>query len=64
MANFCPQCGTLVFWELEVRPKHMGIAVGCFAEPQFPGPVRAVGGKQPPLGDVSDEMPVFEKAAT
>ena len=27
--HFCPQCGTTVFWYLEARPEHVGVAAGC-----------------------------------
>ena len=40
--HFCPTCGTTVFWDLQLRPGHYGIAVGAFADPNFPDPVRAV----------------------
>jgi len=40
--NFCPTCGTTLYWELEMLPHMMGVAVGCFADPSFPAPSRAV----------------------
>ena len=36
--HFCPNCGTSVFWEGDRNPQNMGIAVGCFADPDFPAP--------------------------
>ena len=36
--HFCPKCGSSVFWEGDRRPDHCGIAVGCFADPDFPAP--------------------------
>ena len=63
--NFCPECGSSVFWELEMRPEHMGIAVGCFADPQFPEPVMTVWAENSHHWVAfPDDMPVFEKAAT
>jgi hypothetical protein len=63
--NFCPQCGTSVFWELEMRPDHIGIAVGCFGDSDFPGPVRAVWAEtRHDWVAYPDDLPVFEKAAT
>lgn len=63
--NFCPECGTSVFWELEMRPKHIGIAVGCFADPKFPGPVRAVWTENSHHWVAfPEDMPVFKTAAT
>ena len=29
--KFCPDCGTSVYWTLDMRPNHVGIAIGCFA---------------------------------
>src|SRR5882757_1316899 len=40
--HFCPDCGTTVYWEADFRPDHVGIAVGAFADPDFPAPVRSV----------------------
>jgi hypothetical protein len=40
--HFCPDCGTSVYWEAEFRPDYYGVAVGAFADPQFPLPVRSV----------------------
>ena len=37
--HFCPNCGSSVFWEGDRGLDHYGIAVGCFADPDFPGPV-------------------------
>src|SRR5215213_823361 len=34
--SFCPACGTTVFWELELLPGKVGVAVGAFADPAFP----------------------------
>jgi hypothetical protein len=38
--HFCPHCGSSVYWTgvLETTTKGLGIAVGCFAEPDFPPP--------------------------
>lgn len=40
--NFCPDCGTTVYWELDMAPNHVAVAVGCFADPDFPSPTRTV----------------------
>ena len=63
--KFCPECSTSVFWELDMRPEHIGIAVGCFGDPQFPGPMRAVWAEN--LHDwviYPEDLPVFQKAAS
>ncbi len=36
--NFCPDCGSSVYWQASRFPNHWGIAVGAFANPAFPGP--------------------------
>ena len=40
--QFCPTCGSTVYWESEKTPEFLSVAVGCFADPQFPAPVRTV----------------------
>jgi hypothetical protein len=37
--HFCPNCGSSVFWEGDRFPDVYGIAVGCFADPDFPAPI-------------------------
>lgn len=39
--QFCPACGTSVSVTAEFQPGVTGVAVGCFADPNFPGPVAA-----------------------
>jgi hypothetical protein len=36
--SFCPTCGVTVFCCLEALPGIVGVSVGCFADPDFPGP--------------------------
>jgi hypothetical protein len=40
--HFYPDCGTTVYWRLTMYPDHLGLAVGCFADPGFPAPERTV----------------------
>ena len=40
--GFCPNCGTTVWCRGEAKPGVIGIPVGTFADPNFPGPVRSV----------------------
>lgn len=40
--HFCPTCGSSVYWHLDLRPDHYGIAVGAFADPGFPPPSYSV----------------------
>ena len=36
--QFCPVCGSTVYWEAERFPGLMAVAVGSFADPAFPAP--------------------------
>src|SRR5262249_19759243 len=40
--HFLPTCGTTVFWEADLRPGLVGVAVGAFGERDFPRPMRSV----------------------
>jgi hypothetical protein len=40
--HFCPTCGSSVYWYLDLRPELCGIAVGAFADPDFPPPSYSV----------------------
>jgi hypothetical protein len=40
--HFCPECGSNVYWQASRFPHHYGIAVGAFAEPDFPPPLFSV----------------------
>ncbi|MGO4405422.1 GFA family protein [Bosea sp. RAF48] len=40
--HFCPVCGSTVFWEPSRRPEMIAVAVGAFADPEFPAPQKAV----------------------
>ena len=35
---FCPNCGTSLYWDADVRPDWYLVAVGAFADPNFPPP--------------------------
>ncbi len=61
--EFCPECGTTVFWERANLPGMVTMAVGCFADPRFPPPVRTVWteSKHDWLG-FPEDMPRFRKA--
>ncbi|NNE22185.1 MAG: GFA family protein [Rhizobiales bacterium] len=39
--HFCAACGSNLYWTLEMRPGHMGVAVGAFDQP-LPEPQRAI----------------------
>jgi hypothetical protein len=36
--NFCPVCASTVYWELTGVPGFVALAVGAFADPNFPPP--------------------------
>ncbi|MBV8188601.1 MAG: GFA family protein [Alphaproteobacteria bacterium] len=40
--QFCPECGTTLLWERASLPGMVTLAVGAFADPDFPPPVRTV----------------------
>ncbi|WP_298016798.1 GFA family protein [uncultured Parasphingopyxis sp.] len=40
--HFCPDCGTTLWWEPDRMPHLIGVAVGGFADPDFPMPAQAV----------------------
>lgn len=40
--HFCPACGTTLYWYSDYKPDTIGIAVGAFADSDFPPPVRSV----------------------
>jgi len=39
---FCRDCGSTVFWEPQRRPEIIGVAVGAFADPNFPPPSASI----------------------
>lgn len=39
---FCPTCGTSMYWRSNRNPGLVGVAVGAFADPSFPAPMRSV----------------------
>jgi hypothetical protein len=40
--RFCPACGTNLFWEPARLPDLIGVAIGAFADPDFPPPEQSV----------------------
>jgi hypothetical protein len=40
--HFCPTCGSNVFWENARLPDIVNVAVGAFADSDFPAPARTV----------------------
>lgn len=44
--HFCPQCGSTVYWELDVMPGSTVVALGAFADPTLPSPTFMVYGNR------------------
>jgi hypothetical protein len=42
VTHFCPTCGTSMHWHSNKNPGLIGVAVGAFADPSFPPPIRSV----------------------
>ena len=40
--HFCPTCGSTVYWEGEGFPGYVAVAIGNFADSNFPAPTIAV----------------------
>jgi hypothetical protein len=40
--RFCGVCGSTVWWETDARPGLIAVAVGTFADPEFPPPAHSV----------------------
>jgi len=40
--RFCPRCGSTVYWGLKGGEEFVYVAVGAFAEPEFPAPTVSV----------------------
>jgi hypothetical protein len=40
--HFCPDCGSTVYYTSSEDPDLVAVAVGAFADPSFPPPIRSV----------------------
>lgn len=40
--QFCPSCGTTLFWHADLRPDYFGVAVGAFNDPAFASPMASL----------------------
>lgn len=40
--HFCPTCGSTLCWRPHFRPGLVAVAIGAFADPDFPAPSKAV----------------------
>ncbi|MDP1616411.1 GFA family protein [Phenylobacterium sp.] len=43
--RFCPDCGSTLWWTSSSAPEWVAVAVGAFADPQFPAPTLEVWGE-------------------
>lgn len=58
--HFCPECGSTIFWSLEMRPDHYGVAAGNLKSP-LPEPDRAIWTSQKcDWVSFPDHWPTFE----
>ena len=60
--HFCAECGSNVFWLPARMPDRIGVAVGAFADPEFPPPAQSVWSRDRHgwIGLPAD-MPVFSE---
>jgi len=40
--HFCPTCGSTVYWEGQGFPGYVAVAIGTFADPNYPEPTISV----------------------
>jgi len=63
--QFCPDCGTSLYWSRSTMPDVTAVAVGGFADAEFPGPSRVVWAEhRHDWLDELSELPRFPKAPT
>jgi len=59
MFNFCPVCGSTVYWEPAGTPGFVSVAVGAFADPSFPPPrVSVYEERQHPWALAAGQLPL------
>ena len=62
--SFCPNCGGTVYWTADLRPQHIGIALGSFADPSFKRPTRVVWAQHShPWIAFPSDIPAYPQAA-
>lgn len=60
--HFCPNCGTSVYWRTPIAEGATGIAVGCFADPEFPMPGKSIYGEcRHKWLTLPEELPSFDR---
>ncbi len=57
--NFCPVCGSTVYWQAAGAPDFVAVAVGAFADPSFPPPrVSVYEERRHPWALTAEELPM------
>lgn len=57
--HFCPVCSSIVYWDMDAMPDFVAVAVGAFADPDFPPPHVAVyEGRQHPWTLAMNQLPL------
>ena len=60
-SSFCPVCGVTVFFRAEAMPGMIGIAAGCFADPDFAKPERLFwASRRHRWLDLGEDIPLLE----
>ena len=60
-ASFCPVCGVTVCFRAEAMPGMIGIAAGCFADPDLPKPERLYwASRRHHWLDLGEDIPLLE----
>jgi len=63
--HFCPDCGTTLYWTLDLRPHQFGIALGCFEDSGFVRPARIVWAQhRHEWVHFAEDLPLFPAGAT
>jgi hypothetical protein len=63
--QFCPECGSTVYWTADLRPGQTGVAIGFFLDPDFPPPMRTVWTQHKHAWvNFPEGIPKFPRAAT
>lgn len=61
--HFCPECGTNVAWVLDMRPDHMGVALGCLST-DVGKPARAIWlSEKHDWVEFPEDWPSFDRAS-
>ena len=63
--HFCPNCGTTVYWTLDLRPHQIGVALGCLEDAGVLRPARVVWAQhRHEWVHFAEDLPLFPAGAT